>query len=352
MGTRSIPSGMQFWPEAKEGSAWTPAQVVQMYEGGFAGAWEDPEAHARTVALIKSSGGQPNGAAATRLFQGSGEGKLSLLFPAVLQLYPGALPGPAQERGDCVSHSSKNAGLLTVCNEIVYGRPDEQTGIVEGAPEVSADGIRNGVLSTEYQYWWRGYNGDGWSCDVAAEVTHKYGILLRQKYDKLGIDLTNYSGSLAGKYGARRPPDEIAAEGQLHIVRTMTYPDSYEELRDLIANGYGPSSCGGEGFSGTRDENGVSSRRGGWSHAMAYAGVDDRQEMKDLYKTRGLILVQNSWGVWNSGPRKIRGTNIEIPHGSFWAKWEEVARRQVIVYSSANGWPRKKLPDYGFSYFG
>lgn len=352
MGSRQIPPGCRFWPET--GSAWTPENVVRMYESGFAGAWRDDEARERVRHEIAVYGGQPDAEDATRVggIQGLGEGKLSLTYPAIEQLFPGSMPGPAQERGDCVSHGSKNAALTAVCNEVVYGRPDEVTGFVEGAPEVPADGVSNGVLSTEYLYWFRGYNGDGWDCGTAAEMIRRNGMMLRKSYAELGLDLTRYSGSLAGKYGAKSPPENITAEGRIHPVRTLTFAKSYEEVRDLTAAGFGCNTCGGEGFSSTRDENGVSNRRGSWSHAMAWMGVDDRQVVRDLYKTRGLILDMNSWGKWNSGPRTIHGTSLQIPEGSMWVRWEDVARREIIFYASVAGWKRKHLPDWGFSVLG
>src|SRR5690606_21602174 len=127
----------------------------------------------------------------------------------VEQVFPGCWPASAQDRGDCVSHDTRNACLTTLACEIVAGKPDEVTGRVEGKPDVPPEGIRDGVLSTEYNYWWRGYNGDGWSCEAAADMLIKHGILLRKPYPELGLDMTSYSGALAGKYGRTSPPANI-----------------------------------------------------------------------------------------------------------------------------------------------
>jgi len=252
---------------------------------------------------------------------------------------------------NCVSHNSKNAALASLCNEIMFGTPDEVTGLREAAPDVPPAGIENGVLSSEFHYWYRGFSQDGWDCWSAAEVARKNGIMLRKPYPELGIDLSVYSGELAGKFGRTAPPQKITDEGRLHCVRTVTQCEGLEQVRDLLANGYGCSSCGSEGFQNERDADGVSRRSGSWAHAMAYLGFDDRPET--VRKHGGpLILVMNSWGIWNKGPRRISGTQIDIPEGSFWAKWNEVKGREVIAYSSVNGWPQKKLPDYGFHVFG
>ena len=351
-GYREIPSGCQFWPEKQSvADVWSPDEVVRMYQDGFAGAWSDEAAKVARRTAVADAGGVPFAHQACSQIAGTGKGKLSLLFPAMERLFPGCLPGPAQERGDCVSFSSRNAALASLANEVIFGKPDEVTGWYEAAPELESDGIKQGVLSSEYLYWWRGYNGDGWDCATAAEMIRKNGMMVRKNYPELSLNLTKYSGRLAGKYGSQQPPESIAAVGRVHPVRTTTEIQTFEELCDLIANGYGVSSCGSEGFSDTRDENGVSRRSGSGAHAMAYFGVDDRAEVKTLYRGP-LVLVMNSWAKWNGGPRRILGTNIEIPEGSFWARWDDVARRYAVAYSSIAGWPRKLLPDYGFKVLG
>lgn len=323
--------------------------VVKAYETGFIGATCDAEEMDKLRAVIAAAGGIPDGAMACSQYglEETGKGKLSLPFLEVFKLYPECLPGPAQGRGDCVSHSSKNGGLLSMCCEVTSGKPDEVTGKVEGAPEVSEAGRLAGVLSTEAIYNWRRHGGDGWSCGAAARVMlNESGLWVRKNYPEINVDFTNYSARNAGIYGSRTPPDSWLKIGQEHLVRTATVLNSYEELRDMLHNGFGISSCGGEGFSSQRDENGVSPRRGGWAHAMAYIAVDDRPEIISIYK-EPLICVQNSWGVWNDGSRRIYGTNIDIPHGAFWARWSDIKNREMIAFSSVMGWPPKKLKNFG-----
>lgn len=341
MPTRIIPKGSQYWPA--QSVDLPQSLLVRMYEDGYVGAWRDPDAKERFRATHEMGADIAYGNG----WAGSGEGELVVPFVFHAQTFPGCWPGPAQDRGDCVSHSTKNAALLSLICEVVVGGADPVSGKLEGLPEVSAEGIKEGVLSTEAVYWWRGHGGDGWSCDHAAEVvTEQSGLWLRQNYPEFGFDLTHYSGSTAGKWGSRNPPDNILQFGKQHLARKATELQSFEELRDFLHNGYGVSSCGGEGFSSTRNEDGVSSRRGGWSHAMAYLGVDDRDATKSKYGGP-LVLVQNSWAVWNSGPRTIMGTNIEIPEGSFWARWSDVQNRDMHAFSSIDGWPARDLPDFG-----
>ncbi len=322
--------------------------LIRAYDLKYAGAYSDPQEAERFDDAITRAGGyvHASGAAHASGWAGSGAGRLTLPFVHVEACYPGSLPGPAQTRGDCVSHSSKNACLTTLCCEVVAARPDEETGKLEVAPEVSATAIQHGVLSTEAIYWWRGHGGDGWHCDHAARVcTTQSGMWLRRDYsEQFGFDLSRYSGSLAGKWGRSNPPGEVQAAGREHLIRTAARVSSFEELRDCLHNGYGVSSCGSEGFSNVRNEDGVSSRRGVWYHAMAYIGADDREETRRKYNGP-LVLVLNSWGRgWNRGPQRIAGTGIDIPAGAFWARWSDVSRRTMFAFSGADGWPAQVLP--------
>jgi len=322
--------------------------LIRAYELKYAGAYTDPLEAERFDDTIVSAGGYVHGAAAAHAgnWAGSGAGRLILPYVHVEACYPGSLPGPAQQRGDCVSHSSKNACLTTLCCEVVAARPDEETGKLEAAPELTPAATGQGVLSTEAIYWWRGHGGDGWHCDHAARVcTTESGMWLRRDYtSEFDFDLTRYSGRLAARWGRRKPPQEVKRAGREHLIRTATRVQGFEQLRDFLHNGYGVSSCGSEGFASVRNQDGVSQRRGVWYHAMAYIGADDREETRRKYNGP-LVLVLNSWGRgWNRGPRQIRGAELEIPAGSFWARWSDLSRRSMFAFSGADGWPAQVLP--------
>lgn len=313
------------------------------YLAGLRGVYADPAASERLTQLILSHGQAPDAGSTCRRYGlfGTGAGKLSMPFRIIESVFPGALPASAQDRGDCVAHTTRNAVLGTLACEIAAGKPDEITGLVEGAPTISEAGRLDGVLATEPIYWHRGHGGDGWSCDHAAEVVMRdSGMWLRQEYPELGIDLTRYSGSIAGKWGAKKPPQNVIDIGRKHLVRNATRARTFEEVRDLLANGYCISSCGMEAWQATRDSNGVAARsRGSWAHALAYLGFDDREETHRMYGGP-LVHVQNSWGPrWGSGGRTVHGTDIEIPLGGFWSRWADLKGRYAIAFSGLNGWP-------------
>jgi hypothetical protein len=79
---------------------------------------------------------------------------------------------------------------------------------------------------------------------------------------------------------------------------------------------------------------------------MGLAGFDDRPETHRKYG-QGLVLVVNSWAKWNSGSRKVLGTDLLIPEGCFWALADNLDRCQCIALSSVAGWPRRKHTTYG-----
>lgn len=316
---------------------------AQAYANGFIGAWSDPEGREKLKAAVESAGGmfEARDVAVRYGMVNQGAGKLCLITEEIAKAFGReSLPGAAQQVGDCVSHSTKNGILGTLSTAITHG--------LSGKPEVSPVGARQGVLAPEAIYANRGYAGDGWSCEEALAVAiGKIGAVVRQDYPEIGWDLTLYSQANAHKYGSRLPDKKTLEVLGQHRVQTVTECKTYEEVRDLIASGFGITSCGSEGFANERNEDGVAARSGRWAHAMAYLGVDDREETKKKYGC-GLICLQNSWGrAWISGSTRIRGTELSIPEGSFWAKWTDVQNRFAAAINTVQRWENRKLPDWG-----
>lgn len=380
-GPKIFPKGMQSWPA--QAITLTPDECQRHYENGFVGAYEEPEEREKFEDEIFQSGGFVYGAEAAEAsgFADSGAGKLSMPWVFTQLFFPHCWPGAGQERGDCVSHNEKNANMTSYGGELAAGKPDEVSGKYETAPEIGPEALKQGAFSTETIYWFRRHGGDGWSCDASARVAmRECGLLPRADYSStLGVDLTRYSGRNAGRYGRTPPSGEVADALDDNLVRTATTIRSLEETRDFLNNLYGISSCGSEGFSNRRDENGVSGRRGRWAHAMAYIGCDDRDVIKRIYREM-LVLVLNSWSVWNSGPRDVLDSakyvpgivefvqkrfgkskadaeqwllaldivnpetgNVMIPKGSFWAKWSDIRNRRAIAKSSVAGWEKRSI---------
>lgn len=307
----------------------SPVDIQKAYENGLFGAVKDREQD-RLFDLTA-----PTFQTAASGIAGSGEGKAVVLTSFVQKADETAYK-EAQRTGDCVSHGTRNAVDATRITQIV----------IEGKAEGF---IRIGA--TEGIYGSRGHGGQGMSCAGAARwVSTEGGVLLRQDYPDLNVDFTNYNDSykLGMGWGRGGVPEEITKEAAKHRVRTVIRVTSLEQARDLIANGYGIAACSNLGFSSTRDENGVSRRKGSWSHCMAWLGVDARPETIRMFGGP-LILIQNSWGEFNDGPIRLGQ-----PAGSFWVIPEDanaiIRAEGIFAFSDVDGFPPKNLEEWGFGY--
>lgn len=297
----------------------SPRTIEQAYENGLVGSYCNKEELDQLLGELK----HPLFSIAAHNLYGTGEGKISLPFKSLLKFDPGFGPAEAQKTGDCVSHSTRNAVDISRAVEIDNGEAEDFVG----------------RSATEAIYGHRGHRGQGMSCGRAAKfVSSVGGILIRKKYSF--ADLSRYNAQIGMNWGGRGVPREVLQEAVKHQVKTVSMVHTVEAARDAIANGYAISVCSSQGFSNTRDKNGIASPRGSWAHAMAWIGCDDSRELFN----ETLFLVQNSWGIWNSGPLRLGQ-----PEGSFWIR-ESVARRMLaadgsFVFSNIDGFKPRKL-DY------
>lgn len=321
---------------------------LSAYSSGLIGCMANPRADEEFADYIIRHGGDADGASVAHEweFAGRGAGKLTLLFPTAMKVFPNCFPGPSQLTGDCVARAASNCLLVSLAMEIADGAPDEVTGLVEGAPELPELGVSQGVVAAESLWAWRGYDRDGWVCSQAAKVASEQGFLVRKPYPELKIDLTKYTSDTIRLGGSRRPSDSWLAESKKHVARTATFVKGREQVRDFLAAGYAVFNCSALGFERVRNEDGVSRQVGVWHHAQLFHSYDDRPETVTKYG-QPLVGWQNSWAAWNSGPRRVRGTEIDIPPGGYWALASTIDRCQCIALSSVAGWPRRKHTTYG-----
>jgi len=294
----------------------TPRKILNHYRDGFTGAICDPE----DVAKLMGELPMPVFGAAAYDLWGSGEGKLSLPFKSLLKFDKSFGPSERQTTGDCVAHATRNAIDITRAVEIdIKGEKEEFR--TRGANEAI--------------YQSRGHRGQGMSCSQAARyVNQTGGLLIRKDYGS--VNLSKYNSSLGANH--KIPDDIYKSEAHKHPIETISNIRTVEEARDALANGYSMSVCSGYGFSSRRDSNGIAKRGSGWSHAMAWIACDDTRERHN----ETLFLVQNSWGMWNGGP-KVH----DQPDGSFWIR-EKDARGMLAsggawVFSNVEGFPSRKI---------
>ena len=71
---------------------------------------------------------------------------------------------------------------------------------------------------------------------------------------------------------------------------------------------------------------------------MSWISMDDSHEIYN----ETLFLIQNSWGVFNGGPKRF-----DQPEGSFWIREKDAAgmlrQNGAWVFSDVNGFPPRKV---------
>lgn len=300
----------------------SPQQLLDAYRNGFVGAYCNIE---HLQALLASLA-EPNFSTAGYRLHGSGAGKLSTPYKSVIKLSPVKPYLERQTTGDCVSHGTRNAVDVSRAVQI-----DVQN-MLESFVTIGA---------TEAIYGCRGHGGEGMACSEAAEfVSRDGGIILRQNYPGVQ-DFTTYNGNLGAGWGNRGVPEAVKAIARQHQVKTITQINTVEQARDALANGYGLAICSNQGFSSERDSKGFARPEGNWGHCMAWTACDDTG-------SEPAFLVQNSWAKWNDGGHPEWGP---IPDGSFLIHADVAASMlrsdSSFAFSSVNGFPPVKLPDYG-----
>jgi C1A family cysteine protease len=136
-------------------------------------------------------------------------------------------------------------------------------------------------------------------------------------------------------------PSKLLEIAKQHKIKTVSLVKTYEECRDALANGFAVTIASNQGFSNTRDNEGFAQPEGEWPHQMCLLGVDDAGQ--DCSKNRPGVLVVNSWGKWNSGPKRLGQ-----PDGSFWVDAEVIEERVLSdgdswAYSDYDGFPKKEI---------
>lgn len=258
----------------------------------------------------------------------SGKGRVVLLYEIVKKV-AGSFPIRKQLIGDCVSMGAAyavdaiKAVDIFIKNEMEEWVAETSTEDIYGGSRVQ---IGKGRIGT----------GDGSVGAWAAQYVNKYGALARQKYGN--IDLTKYNSKTAKAWGmpGKGVPQELIPFCKEHPVEVVSQVYTYAEVRDLIANGYAVTVASSQGFSSKRDSEGFARPEGTWPHQMAILGVDDS------YK-RPSVLIQNSWGVWNSGPKRHNQ-----PDGSFWVDADVLEKRMLSkkdswAFSGYGGFKARKL---------
>jgi hypothetical protein len=300
----------------------SPEEIVRLYDSGMIGSYCDPEDTERLLSSLPLP-------LFGDLLAGDGAGKLSLAFKAVVAFEKQAgrvAYDEVQLTGDCVSMTVRGAGDTARAND----------------PDIRSTEDWVDRTATEPLYGARGHSGQGASCARIVGWAHqKGGLMLRQAYPELGIDLTRYNPKVGISWGGVGVPEPVTKVAAKHRIGTISLITTWQQARDAIANGYGVVCCSGQGFTKTRNHEGLCEASGSWAHAMQWHGADDTRRGDCRF------LVQNSWGFnYLTGPRVH-----DQPEGSFWIR-QSVAQNMIAAggtYAVSNvaGFPKRMLADWG-----
>lgn len=248
--------------------------------------------------------------------KGTGIGKIIVLTD-IIEKVAGSFKSRYQGTTDCVAEASGLAVDIAKAVDIWVNKEFEEWISITSSEEIYG-GSRNIIGQGRLG------NSGGSIGAWASKWLTDYGALPRGKYGN--IDTTVYSKDRANKWGNPKfgVPSELIPYIKLHPLQITSQVSSYEQARDLIANGYPITVCSNLGFSNQRDKNGVSKPSGSWAHCMCIIGVWDDGNIQRL-------CIMNSWGEnWNGGPR-----THNQPDGSFWVEADIVEK---YMFSQNDSW--------------
>lgn len=251
--------------------------------------------------------------------------------------YQGPVDGVPGE-GDCVGQAGA-LGCDTLAATDIHLRVEPETFVAKASVEMLYAGSRIEIGKAEdpdgiNRLANRGGSHGGWM----AKWLQNFGVLHRLVYDDPGgekLDLTGYNPGRSRKYRDKGVPDWLEPIAKEHPVKMATNVRTGMEGVDAICAGHPIIVCSSYAFRDERDERGFCQAHGAyrrgwrwfrvqWWHAMLATAV--------VFFPDGTIgiLIQNSHGDWNSGPRPFG-----IPRGSFFV---DLATFELMVKDWYDCW--------------
>lgn len=244
-------------------------------------------------------------------WQGGGEGQTRLLYQDYKKVH--GFDYEPREQGDspsCVGQAAAAAVDFLAAVEIVNG--DREV----APPAKFSASVIYGLSRQEIGGLGPSKSG-GSHCLWAAQALQRFGVVPKQNFPLIGVDLSQYTAKQAEYFGNYGVPVSLEALSRLHPVRDYINVDTYDEIRDSIYYGCPVIIGSSQGFGA---KNGANRDADGflnppkrlffpsvWRHAMVAIGVSDQG--------RKGVLILNSWGSdWVQGPKRFG----DEPEGSFW----------------------------------
>lgn len=241
------------------------------------------------------------------------------------KLFGSHIPTLNQLIGDCVSQGAANIVQYLEVTEIMRLKQPERYRPIFQPYIYGVSRVQIGKKQLG--------NSDGSLGIWAAKGVKEYGVIAA---DESGVP--KYTAEVAKSWGKSGPPANFIQEGKKHLIQTVAKVNSYEMVRDAIANGYGVTVACNRGFK----MQGVANRgklwgvpSGVWMHQTALIGLDDDRARPGCY-------LMNSWGP-NAHGKPVD----EAPPGGFWIDAEVVdymvRQDDSWAFSQFNGFPEQNL---------
>ncbi len=261
------------------------------------------------------------GDAASQL-AGTWDGKSVKLWDACIKVTGANLPADKQTIGDCVSHGHARGIDYLQCVQIAIGKLNNE--YIEGKHSCYSEAIYGMMRKRANQLSMQDGAAGAWA--VASLTADGCPVRNGRTYD----------GQKAKQWGARGTPEDISNEGKSEILKQFLQVQQVNEAADLLSNGYPITICSSQGFSMTRDSQGIARAQGSWNHCMLCIGLL-------MISGKRYFTILQSWGQNTpSGP-----TIENMPDNSFNCEESVFARilnaRDSYALSGLPGFPAQDL---------
>lgn len=261
-----------------------------------------------------------------------------------IALFGRTLPAHRQTIGDCVSHgwgrAIQDLVFVDFAQAVAAGRLDIETARAQ-ALQIATEPI---YALSRVEVGGGRIRGDGSVGAWASQAAIKYGHLQRKTYGN--VDLTEYSGSLAKRWGAPGAglPDQLEPTARQYVVSKSPLVVTDDEASGALYNLYPIPVCSMQGFTERRDQYGFCDPRGTWAHCMEARGICLAKRGANWVLA---VVIQQSWGQNPTGPSKItlKDREAELPQGCFLVEFDVFVGRMLRARDSfAPAGPQGFLP--------
>jgi hypothetical protein len=194
---------------------------------------------------------------APRLMRDAPTGDI-LLYKAYFEVLGHEPTYAAQTIGDCVSHGHGHANDLLQCIEMALDGSDVDY------EETFTEYLYAAGRKAGHMLGW----GDGCYGSAMVKAMTTGGMLPRAV-----VSNGTYDGRRAKQWGYSGPPSDLEVAAAAFKLGNAALVTTWDELRAALGNGYPVTVCSNQGFTMTRNSEGICEASGVWGHCMAFSAI-------------------------------------------------------------------------------